>query len=174
MSIDAKLIELQRRRDVALVEMDDYATHFGRYIRAQYSPAGILRRHIGPAMGLAATLGTLVAGIAAPGDGLLQALMDKLLSPRHSRAKPTTVETSSAADAAAPLHHVPDDNRASVVSDPPSRNNQPILDVAEPIVKNLIVGVAQAIPWRRVMERAWEKWDKNSDTADDTKGSSGV
>lgn len=174
MNIETKLVELQRRRDAALAQMDDHATHLGRYLRAWYSPANVLRRHIGPAMGVAATLGTLVGGIT-PGEGLFQLLWAKLLSRRHVGTEPIVVKTSQTTDTSAPPHHVVDGDNKSAGPDTPSRRTDSILDVAEPIVKNLIVGVAQAIPWRSIMGRVWEKRDMESDRADQHhKGPSGL
>ncbi len=155
MSMEHKLAELERRRDAVLGEMDENATQLGNYLRVQYSPKNILRRHIGPAMGVAAALGTLAAGVNAPRGGLLQALWSRVVHGHRAGKKPA--ESSEGRTAG-----VPQETQAA--PDPAAAQQpglHPLIDAAEPIVRTFIVGAAQAIPWRSLLARVLEKRDKH-------------
>jgi hypothetical protein len=142
MSIDAKLAEL-----------GDYATHLGEYVKSQYSPANVLRRHIGPAIGIAATLGTLAAGAKAPGTGFMRLIWSRLLhrENNNSNTKQAPGQTGSSppsTDAVSAAHGG---------THSPQPRHRGLRDVAEPIVTNIIMDVAQAIPWRSLLQRVREK-----------------
>jgi hypothetical protein len=154
--MERKLAELEHRRDALLGEMDENASHLSHYLRVHYAPRSILRRHIGPAMGVAAAIGTLVAGVKAPRNGLLHALWSRMM-PSQGNGKETAV---SAAD------------RNTSGKEPPVSSSGPmnpatgtghhtLMDVAEPIVRTLIVGVAQAVPWRNLVGRILQKREKH-------------
>ncbi len=149
MSIESQLAELERRRDAVLQEMDDNATHLGEYIKTQYSPVNVLRRHIGPAIGIAATIGTLAASAKAPRAGLMRLLWTRLLHGGNHSSK--TTRASGTSDSVASPNH------AASASNPSAESHQPdhrgFRDVAEPIVRNIIMDVAQAIPWSRLFDR---------------------
>lgn len=149
MSIESQLAELEHRRDAVLQEMDDNATHLGEYIKTQYSPVNVLRRHIGPAIGIAATIGTLAASAKAPRAGLMRLLWTRLLHGGNHSSK--TTRASGTSDSVASPNH------AASASNPSAESHQPdhrgFRDVAEPIVRNIIMDVAQAIPWSSLFDR---------------------
>lgn len=149
MSIESQLAELEHRRDAVLQEMDDNATHLGEYIKTQYSPVNVLRRHIGPAIGIAATIGTLAASAKAPRAGLMRLLWTRLLHGGNHSSK--TTRASGTSDSVASPNH------AASASNPSAESHQPdhrgFRDVAEPIVRNIIMDVAQAIPWSSLLDR---------------------
>ena len=158
MSINAKLSELELRRDAVLREMDDNATRLSEYIRKQYSPVNVLRRHIGPAIGIAATLGTLAAGTKAPRTGFMRLIWSQLFNrpATHAHATQSSGGATSGqptADAAPAAHSTTDARE-------PNRHG--LRDIAQPIISNILLEVAQVIPWSSLMQRAREK-RKNRD-----------
>ena len=159
MSINAKLSELELRRDAVLREMDDNATRLSEYIRKQYSPVNVLRRHIGPAIGIAATLGTLAAGTKAPRTGFMRLIWSQLFNrpATHAHATQSSGGATSGqptADAAPAAAHTAADAREA--------NRHGLRDIAQPIISNILLDVAQMIPWSSLMQRAREK-RKNRD-----------
>ena len=153
MSIDAKLAELECRRDALLQEMGDNATHLGEYVKKQYSPVNILRRHIGPAIGIAATLGTLAAGAKVPRAGLMRLIWTRLLHRENNNSD--TKQAPGQTGSAPPSTDAVSAAREGTHS--PQPHHRGLRDVAEPIVTNIIMDVAQAIPWRSLLQRVREK-----------------
>ena len=167
MSIDAKLAELESRRDAVLQEMGDNATHLGEYVKTQYSPVNVLRRHIGPAIGIAATLGTLAAGAKTSRGGIMRLILSQLLH-RESN-KSATEQASEQTGSQPPLTDAVPAAHTGTSSSQSHRRG--LRDVAEPIVTNIIMDVAQAIPWRSLLQRVREK-HKSRDGQMDQKGPS--
>lgn len=149
MSIESQLAELERRRDAVLQEMDDNATHLGEYIKTQYSPVNVLRRHIGPAIGIAATLGTLAAGAKTPRAGFIRLIWTRLL--HGGNYQPKTTRESGHADSVSPPNHAASAPHGGTDSQDPQRRR--LRDIAEPIVRNIIMDAAQAIPWSSLLDR---------------------
>ncbi len=153
MSIDGKLAELEQRRNAVLQEIGDDAAHLSEYLKKQYSPVSVLRRHIGPAIGIAATLGTLAAGIKSPRWGFMRLIGSQLFN-RHAnhahgnQSSGGAVPRQSSAGAA-PVAHAARDARDS--------HRAGLRDMAEPIITNILLDVAQLIPWSSLIQRAREK-----------------
>ena len=162
MSIESKLKELEIRRNAVLQEMDDNTTHLGKYLRTRYAPVNVLRRHIGPAIGIAATFGTLAAGAKIPRHGLLRMLWTRVNRGHRSASPPESSNASGSAGLAADAAH--DGAPAGVDSQRP--RHHALIDAAQPILTHLIVDVAQAIPWRNLMGRILEKRHKSANGSD--------
>ncbi len=162
MSIQDQLGELEARRNAALREVDDQVTQFEHYLRIQYSPENVVRRHLGAAMGIAATLGVVASGSSTDlKGGLLRALVSWLRGKPRGRTEPSDTGGESTVRVDGANGQVRGSGPGAVHTQPADAH--PILDMAEPILRNLIVGVAEVIPWRGLMGRVLEKRHQSTD-----------
>lgn len=164
MSIESQLADLERRRDKVLREMDDSATHLGKYIKTQYSPVNVLRRHIGPAVGIAATLGTLAAGAKAPRAGILRLIWSRLINKGNHQS--TSNSASNASGSVVPPSQTTAEDSGPSASHKPRQGG--FRDVVEPIVSNIVLDVAQTIPWGSLLDRVRTKYKNRAPRPDDS------
>ncbi len=168
MSIDAKLAELERRRDALLREMDENTTHLGEYMREWYSPVNILRRHVCSAMGIAAALGTLTAAAKLPRASLLRLIWTRLLHHKDNNSGGNPPSDPSGAVASStdstPTTHSTTESHET--------RHRGFGDVAERLVANIVLDAAQAVPWGSLLNRVRLKL-QHRDGQTDQKGPSG-
>lgn len=142
MNIRTKLAELEYLRDAALREMGDNATHLSEHLKTHYSPANMLRRHLRPALGLAATVAVLIARAKTPQRGGLHMIWSQLFNRTMKRSQKKHNPDASAVD------HPPSGGNGQPAGETPEQNHHGIRNLVQPIIRNILLDVAQAITWK--------------------------
>ncbi len=144
MSIDTKLAELEYLRDATLREMGDNATLLSEHIKTQYSPARMLRRHVRPALGFAATVAVLIARSKAPHAGALRTIWSQLFN--RARKHSAAGRSSNGVASVDPTAAAAADGQATPAAK--DQNHHGLRDLVKPIIRNILLDVAQSIPWK--------------------------